>query len=73
LKRNASWYAISLVVFPVCAVLIVVIGLVLGLTTLPDSSMAQVGLFLQVVGLGLVPAFIKNVLCEKKDGRNFYA
>lgn len=64
LNKNAVWYAISLVVFPTCATLIVVIGLVLGLTTLPDFSLAKVGLFSQVVVLGLIPSFIKNIFEE---------
>ncbi len=64
LKKNAVWYGVSLVIFPICAMLIVAIGLVLGLTTLPDFSLTKVGLFLQVVALGLIPAFIKNIFEE---------
>lgn len=64
LKKNAVWYAVSLVLFPMCATLIVVIGLVLGLTTLPDFSRAKAGLFLNVAALGLIPSFIKNIFEE---------
>lgn len=64
LKKNAGWYVVSLVVFPVCATLIVGIGLVLGLTTVPDFSLAQAGLFLQVVVLGLLPSLFKNIFEE---------
>ena len=64
LKKNAGWYALSLVVFPFCAIFTIIIGLIIGVTTIPEYSPAIIRLFLKSVFLGLFPSFFKNVFEE---------
>jgi membrane protease YdiL (CAAX protease family) len=63
-KSNLQWYALSILVYPVCIVLILAIGGVLGVISFPGFSSDGVGLFLQLVGVGLVTNLIKNIFEE---------
>jgi membrane protease YdiL (CAAX protease family) len=63
-KRNAAWYVIALLVFPVLTALVLIIGGGLGLIAFPDLSLSALGLILQVFALGLLPQFIKNIFEE---------
>lgn len=60
-KSNGVWYLVSLLVYPVGAILVLLIGSVLGLVSFPDFSPS---LLLSVFALGLIPAFIKNIFEE---------
>ncbi len=64
LKKSALWYAVSLVLFPLCAALIIFTGCVLGLVTLPDVSPTRAALFLHLTLLALAPSFFKNIFEE---------
>ena len=64
LQHHAIWYPFSLVLFPFCAALTVAIGLLTGLTAVPDYSPAMPALFLKAVFLGLIPSFVKNIFEE---------
>jgi len=58
---NVLWYAISLLVYPVCVTLILVIGLALGAVSFPGFSLT---LFVQAFAIALVPQAIKNIFEE---------
>jgi membrane protease YdiL (CAAX protease family) len=58
-KRNWAWYAVSILVYPVCATLILVIGLLSGVISL--SASASVGMFVQAVGLLIIPQILTNI------------
>jgi membrane protease YdiL (CAAX protease family) len=64
LKRGAIWYVFSLLVFPVCAVLIMGTGFLAGVISFPGISPARVGEYLQLVLLGILPSFVKNIFEE---------
>jgi membrane protease YdiL (CAAX protease family) len=61
LKGNLIWYAVSLLIYPLMAGLILAIGGVLGLVTAPNFSLS---LLLSVFAAGLIAAFIKNLFEE---------
>lgn len=61
LKGNLIWYAVSLLIYPLVAVLILTLGGVLGLVTAPNFSLS---LLLAVFAAGLIAAFIKNIFEE---------
>ncbi|KPK87133.1 hypothetical protein AMJ80_12310 [bacterium SM23_31] len=63
-KRNASWYVIALLVYPVLTLLVLIIGSGLGLITFPNFSLNTLGLILQAFTLGILPQFIKNIFEE---------
>lgn len=60
-KGHGVWYAVSLLIYPLVAVLVLASGDVLGLITFPNFSLS---LLLSVFATGLVPAFIKNIFEE---------
>ena len=64
LKANALWYAFAFFVFPVSASIVVVIGLLSGLTLVPYFSTAMVGALLKAVIAGLPPSLLKNIFEE---------
>lgn len=64
LKKSAGWYFLALVLFPLSAVLIVFIGVVTGLTTLPDVLPDKAGVFLHLFLIALLPSFVKNIFEE---------
>ncbi|HSR40683.1 MAG TPA: CPBP family intramembrane glutamic endopeptidase, partial [Longimicrobiales bacterium] len=63
-RGNLSWYAVSILVFPALTAVVVAIGAGLGLTTLPDPSLASLGLVGQAFALGVAPQLLKNVFEE---------
>lgn len=60
-RSNALWYAASLLIYPLVAVVVLMIGGMLGLVTIPNFSLS---LLLSVVAMGLIPSFIKNIFEE---------
>ncbi|EAT58580.1 CPBP family intramembrane glutamic endopeptidase [Chlorobium ferrooxidans] len=64
LKQRAVWYFLALVLFPLSAALILCIGMVTGLTTLPDLSSAGAAVFLHLFLVTLAPSFVKNIFEE---------
>ena len=63
-KGNVPWYAISILIYPVCIALSVGLGLALGMISIPDSPVDQIALFFQAFGTALVTDFIINILEE---------
>ena len=63
-KGNGLWYAISILVYPICIALVLVIGFLFGTVSFPGFSSAGVGLFIQAFGLAVVTSFIKNIFEE---------
>jgi membrane protease YdiL (CAAX protease family) len=61
LRGHGRWYLVSLVLMPVIALLVLALGRLGGLVTLPSPS---VPLLLSAVAAGLVPAFLKNLFEE---------
>ena len=61
IKGNVVWYAVSLLVYPVCATLILVIGLALGAVSFLGFSLI---LFVQAFAIVLVQQAIKNIFEE---------
>jgi membrane protease YdiL (CAAX protease family) len=62
-KGNGLWYAISILVYPICATLILVIGLALGAISL-SSLAGPVGIFVQAFVLLLVSGLLINIFEE---------
>jgi membrane protease YdiL (CAAX protease family) len=61
IKGNVLWYAVSILVYPVCATLVLVIGLALGAVSFPDFSLM---VFVQAVAMIIVQQAIKNIFEE---------
>jgi membrane protease YdiL (CAAX protease family) len=61
LKGNVIWYAASLLIYPIVAVLVLMIGGIFRLITFPNFSL---NLLLSVFAIGLLPSFIKNIFEE---------
>jgi len=61
LAGNAAWYAVSLLLYPLVAVLGLAIGGALGLVTAPTFTFSRL---LTVVAGGLLASFIKNIFEE---------
>ena len=72
IKGNGLWYAVSILVYPVCTALILVIGLVLGAVSFPDFSSDKVGLVVQAFALAIIPQFLINIL-EESGFRGYLA
>ncbi|NTW70094.1 MAG: CPBP family intramembrane metalloprotease [Chlorobiaceae bacterium] len=64
LKEHSGWYLLALVLFPLSAAFIVFTGVVTGLTTLQDLSLARAGVFLHLFLIALAPSFVKNIFEE---------
>jgi membrane protease YdiL (CAAX protease family) len=62
LKGNGLWYVVSILVYPICAMLILVIGLALG--AISFSASATLGMFGQAFALLLVSQILTNILEE---------
>ncbi len=60
-KGNIIWYGVSLLIYPLVAVLVLTIGGLLGLVTFPNFSLS---LLLSVFAMGLIPSFLKNIFEE---------
>lgn len=63
-RRNARWYAVSLLVYPIVVILVQVIGFGFGGVTFPGLSQNGFGLFVQAFMLALAPMFLKNIFEE---------
>jgi len=61
IKGNGLWYAVSILVYPACATLILVIGLASGAVSFPGFSLV---LFGQAFAMVLVQQAIKNIFEE---------
>ncbi len=61
LRGNLRWYAVSLLIYPLVALVVLGIGALLGLVTAPDFSFS---VLLALVAGGLAGAFIKNIFEE---------
>jgi hypothetical protein len=64
IKGNLLWYAISILIYPVCITLILGLGLALGMISIPDSSPDKIALFVQAFGMALVTDFLINIFEE---------
>jgi membrane protease YdiL (CAAX protease family) len=62
LKGNGIWYAVSILVYPVCATLILVIGLALGIIYF--SASVTMGVFLQAFALLFISQILTNIFEE---------
>ena len=71
-KGNVLWYAISILIYPVCFTLVLVIGSALGAVSFPAFSSDTVGVFVQAFALTLVPQFFINIL-EESGFRGYLA
>jgi membrane protease YdiL (CAAX protease family) len=63
-RGNLLGYSFAILVFPVVATLVLVIGKFSDSVLFPDFSRETLGIFLQVFVLGLLPAFFKNIFEE---------
>ena len=61
IKGNILWYAVSLLVYPVCAALVLIVGLILGAVSFTNFSLM---LFVQAFAMILVQQAIKNIFEE---------
>ena len=59
LRGNRLWYVVSILVYPICATLILVMGLAFGVVSFSSSAAMQ--MFGQVFALLLVPQFLYNI------------
>jgi membrane protease YdiL (CAAX protease family) len=64
IKGNVMWYVVSILVYPACVTLVLVIGLALGVVSLSGLSPDSLGLFVRAFALALVPQFIQNIFEE---------
>jgi membrane protease YdiL (CAAX protease family) len=64
IRGNVVWYAVSILVYPVCVTLVLVIGRGLGVISFPGFSPDSVGLWVSAAALLLVPQFIQNIFEE---------
>jgi membrane protease YdiL (CAAX protease family) len=60
-RGNALWYAVSVLLYPVVAVLMVLVGRAFGLITFPAFNFSAL---LTAFALGLLPAVVKNIFEE---------
>ena len=61
LRGNGVWYAVSLLIYPASAALVLAAGAVLGQVAFPGFSL---GRLLQIFAAGLLPALVKNIFEE---------
>ena len=64
IKGNVLWYAVSILVYPICIMLILAIGLALGAISFSGFPPDKVGLFVQAFALGIISGFLKNIFEE---------
>jgi membrane protease YdiL (CAAX protease family) len=63
-KGNEKWYLFALLFHPISISLILLVGVSLGVTSLPDFSAAKFALIGQAILAALIPNFIKNIFEE---------
>jgi len=63
-KSNLGWYALSILVYPICISLILAIGGAIGAVSFPGFASGGMGLFLQLVAVSFVTNLFKNIFEE---------
>jgi len=63
-RGNGKWYLFALLFHPISIFLILLVGAVIGLTSIPDLSAAKFALIGQTILAMLIPNFIKNIFEE---------
>jgi len=63
-KGNVSWYFVAILVYPITAACILIVGSGFGLITFPNPSLGALGLFFLAFALALLPNIIKNFFEE---------
>jgi len=63
-KGNILWYAVSVLVYPICIALILAIGFALNAVSFSDSPSSKVSILAQAFALAIVPMFFKNIFEE---------
>jgi membrane protease YdiL (CAAX protease family) len=63
-KGNVSWHFVAILVYPITAACILIVGSGFGLITFPNPSLGALGLFFLAFALALLPNIIKNFFEE---------
>jgi hypothetical protein len=63
-KGNGKWYLFAVLFHPISIALILLVGAVVGVTSIPDLSTAKFALIGQAILVALIPNFIKNIFEE---------
>lgn len=63
-KGNGKWYLFAFLFHPASIILLLLLGVVFGATSIPDLSSAKLALIGQVLLAALIPSFIKNTFEE---------
>lgn len=64
IKGNVLWYAVSILVYPICITLILLIGRSSGVVSFPDFSSVKVELLVQAFALLIFPQLFQNIFEE---------
>lgn len=64
IKGNVLWYAVSILVYPICVLLILLIGKVAGIISFPGFSSETVTVFIKTMLFIIGMSFIKNIFEE---------
>lgn len=63
-KSNLGWYALSILIYPICIALILAVGSAFGAFSFPGFSAGGMGLFIQLAGVAFVANLFKNIFEE---------
>ncbi len=72
LRGNFRWYFVALLVYPVLTAIVVAVGWLVGLVTVPGLSWAAIAAILQTSAVGLGPQVLKNIF-EESAWRGYMA
>ncbi len=72
LEDNLRWYALSILVYPLCAFMVVIVGLGFGAVTAPGFSEASLGLIGAAFAQAFFIQFIQNIF-EESGFRGYMA
>jgi membrane protease YdiL (CAAX protease family) len=64
IRGNVTWYVVSILVYPVCTIIILAIGLASGAVSFPGFGPDTAGLWVQAFALFIVPQVITNIFEE---------
>jgi membrane protease YdiL (CAAX protease family) len=64
IRGNVTWYMVSILVYPVCTIIILAIGRASGAVSFPGFGPDTVGLWVQAFALFIVPQVITNIFEE---------
>ena len=64
LRSGWRWYLAALLIVPVISVVMILIGVLFGSTTLAPASPQGISRFLSLVGIGIVGSLVKNLFEE---------